>query len=63
MNGHSKGDEYLPLIKDKETLFRVTDAAIDYFAENANPSERFRKTMERLGEDGLKEKLQEAYNG
>lgn len=58
-----KGSELLPIVKDKETLFRVTDAAIDYFAENAKPSERFRKTLERLGEEGLKEKVTAAYNG
>lgn len=58
-----KGEELLPIIKDKETLFRVTDAAISYFEENAKPSERFRKTLERLGVDGLKEKVLEAYKG
>lgn len=58
-----KGEELVPLIKDKDTLFRVTDAAIEYFAENAKPSERFRKTLDRLGEDGLKEKVMAAYNG
>lgn len=52
-----KGEELLPIIRDKDTLFRVTDAAIDYFAENANKSERFRKTLERLGREDLKEKL------
>ena len=58
-----KGEEIVPLIKDKDALFRVTDAAIEYFEENANPSERFRKTIERLGIDGLKEKVTKAYNG
>lgn len=58
-----KGEELVPLIKDKDTLFRVTDAAIEYFEENAKPSERFRKTIERLGEEGLKEKVTVAYNG
>ena len=58
-----KGEEIVPLIKDKDALFRVTDAAIEYFEENANPSERFRKTIERLGIDGLKEKVMAAYNG
>jgi len=57
-----KGEELVPIIQDKETLFRVTDAAIEYFEENAKPSERFRKTLERLGEDGLKEKVTAAYN-
>ena len=62
-NSIYKGEELVPIIKDKETLFRVTDAAIEYFEENAKPSERFRKTLDRLGEEGLKEKVQAAYNG
>ncbi len=58
-----KGEEIVPLIPDKETLFRVTDAAIEFFEENANPSERFRKTLERIGTEGLKEKIWKAYEG
>lgn len=58
-----KGEELVPIIKDKETLFRVTDAAIEFFEENAKPSERFRKTLERLGDEGLKEKVLAAYQG
>lgn len=58
-----KGQELAPIIRDKDTLFRVTDAAINYFEENAKPSERFRKTLERLGEDELKRKVLAAYNG
>lgn len=57
-----KGEELVPIIKDKETLFRVTDAAIEYFEENAKQSERFRKTLERLGDEGLREKVSAAYN-
>lgn len=58
-----KGEELVPIIRDKETLFRVTDAAIDYFNNNANKSERFRKTIERLGVEGLKEAVTAAYEG
>lgn len=58
-----KGEELLPIIEDKETLFRVTDAAIAYFQDNAKPGERFRKTLERLGDEGLKKRLNEAYRG
>ncbi|SFB35260.1 Dissimilatory sulfite reductase (desulfoviridin), alpha and beta subunits [Acetitomaculum ruminis DSM 5522] len=58
-----KAKEYLPIIRDKETLFKVTDAAIDYFEANANKSERFRATLERIGEEGLKEALNKAYQG
>jgi len=57
-----KGEEIVPIIRDKETLFKVTDAAIEYFEQNANPSERFRKTLERLGDEGLREKVTAAYN-
>ncbi len=58
-----KAEEYLPIVRDKETLFRVTDAAIDYFEENANPSERFRATLTRLGVDDLRKRLEQAYQG
>ena len=57
----SKGEEMVPLISDKETLFRITDTAIRYFEENAKPGERFRKTLERLGDKELKEKLTAAF--
>lgn len=62
-NNIQKGKELLPIIKDKETLFRVADATIDFFADNANPSERFAKTLERVGWDKLQQKVEEAYNG
>ena len=58
-----KGEEIVPIIRDKETLFKVTDAAIDYFEANANKSERFRKTLDRLGTDGLKAAVTKAYEG
>ncbi len=57
-----KGEEIVPLITSKETLFKVTDAAIEFFEENAKPSERFRKTLERVGDQGLREKVTAAYN-
>lgn len=62
-NSIQKGKELLPLIHDKETLFRVTDAAIGFFAENAKPGERFAKTLDRVGWDKLQEKLNAAYAG
>lgn len=58
-----KGEQLLPLIKDKETLFRVADAAIDFFEENAKPGERFRLTLQRVGEEEFREKILAAYNG
>lgn len=58
-----KGEELVPVIKSEEQLFRVTDAAIQFFDDNAKPSERFRMTIERVGVDKLKEVLKEAYDG
>ena len=58
-----KGTELLPLIEDDETLWRVADAAIDYFAEHAKPGERFAKTLERLGWEDFIAKVREAYHG
>ena len=43
-----RGETLFPIIKDKETLFRVADAAIGYFEEHAKAGERFRLM---LGED------------
>ena len=62
-NNIYKGEELLPLILDKETLFRVTDAAINFFEKNANPSERFRKTLQRVGEEDFRSQLKDAYEG
>ncbi len=62
-NTINKGAEYLPLIKDEETLFRVTDAAIQFFADYANPGERFKFTIDRIGVEELQRRLEAAYNG
>ena len=58
-----KGEENLPIIKDKETLFRVADAAIGFFEEYANAGERFRATLQRVGEDEFRNRIQAAYEG
>ncbi|MBQ7432638.1 MAG: 4Fe-4S binding protein [Lachnospiraceae bacterium] len=58
-----KGETLLPIIKDKETLFRVADAAIGFFEDFANPGERFRLTLQRVGEEEFRKRIQEAYNG
>ena len=53
----------IPIIYDKETLFRVIDAAVSFFKEHANAGERFRFTIERIGEDKFRKVIEEAYNG
>lgn len=57
-----KGEHIVPFIKDEETLFRVTDAAINWFEANAKPGERFRFTLQRVGEGDFRKKIQAAYN-
>ncbi len=58
-----KGENIVPIIKDKETLFRVADAAIKFFEVHAQPGPRFRYTLQRLGEEEFKKAIQEAYHG
>ena len=58
-----KGEELLPIITSEETLFRVTDAAIQFFDDNAKPSERFQFTIERVGIEKFKKVIEEAYHG
>ncbi|MBR1851919.1 MAG: 4Fe-4S binding protein [Lachnospiraceae bacterium] len=58
-----KGEQLLPIVKDKDTLFRVTDAAIEFFEEFAQPGERFRLTLQRLGEEEFRRRIRAAYEG
>ena len=58
-----KGAGLLPILRDEETLYRVADAAIDYFSEHGKSGERFAKTLERLGWEEFTEKVKEAYHG
>ena len=62
-NHISKGQEFLPLITSEEQLFRVTDAAIQFFDDHVNPGERFKFTIDRVGAEKLQEVLKGAYNG
>ncbi len=62
-NKINKGTEYLPPVTSEEQLFRVTDAALNFFEKHANPGERFKFTIDRIGEDELIKVLKEAYNG
>ncbi len=59
----AKGEPFLPIINDKETLFRVADAALDFFDKHAKKSERFRIAIDRIGWDKFKEEMEAAYHG
>jgi dissimilatory sulfite reductase (desulfoviridin) alpha/beta subunit len=58
----AKGEQVLPLIKDKATLFRVADTALAFFDEHARPGERFRAAIERAGWPAFNESLRKAVD-
>lgn len=58
-----KGDSILPLIRTEEQLYRVSDAAIQFFDDNAKPGERFKFTLDRVGWDKFEKVIREAYDG
>ena len=62
-NSISKGEAVIPFIEDKEKLMNICDAAIEFFGENANPGERFKFTLDRVGRDKFEKKILEVYNG
>ena len=62
-NKINKGEEIVPFVEDKETLFRICDAALKFFEDNAKPSERFKFTIDRIGRDKLDEVIWKAYKG
>lgn len=51
------GENFLPLIRDDETLYKIIGAALEYFDANAKKRERLSKMFERLGIDDFKEKI------
>ena len=55
-----KGEPIVPFIEDEDALFRVCDATLRFFEENALPGERFRLTLERVGREKLEEAVREA---
>ncbi|MDD6097602.1 MAG: 4Fe-4S binding protein, partial [Oscillospiraceae bacterium] len=59
----NKGQAIIPFIEDKEKLMKVCDAAVEFFAEYANPGERFKFTLDRVGFEKFKQKIEEVYNG
>ena len=62
-NHISEGKTLIPIVKSEEQLYRVTDAAIQFFDDNAKPGERFKFTIDRVGVDKLQKVLKEAYDG
>mgnify|MGYP000937099328 CR=1 FL=1 len=59
----ARGEQVLPIIKDKKTLFRVADAALAFFDKYAKSGERFRVAIERVGWDKFRKEMEAAYHG
>jgi dissimilatory sulfite reductase (desulfoviridin) alpha/beta subunit len=62
-NKISKGVTVLPFVEDQDTLFRICDAALEFFKENAVPGERFKFTIDRVGQEKLDETIWNAFEG
>ena len=58
-----QGHTAVPVIEDEETLFRVTDAAVDYFRTHANKGERLGQLLGRIGSEDFDNEMMEAYRG
>ena len=58
----ARGEQLLPIIRDKETLFRAADIALDFFDKHAKPGERFRAAIERTGWDKFKSEMKAVCN-
>jgi anaerobic sulfite reductase subunit C len=58
-----KGSQLLPFIKDKEQLFRITDAAIEFFDRHGKAGERFKYTIDRIGWEEFQKEMEEAFHG
>ncbi|MDR1630433.1 MAG: 4Fe-4S binding protein [Oscillospiraceae bacterium] len=57
------GEQLFPIMQDKEQVFKAADAALDFFDRHANPSERFRVAIERVGWDVFQKEMSEFYYG
>lgn len=62
-NTINRGEVIIPFIEDREKLFAVCDAALKFFEEHANPGERFKFTIDRVGREELAKVIYSACNG
>lgn len=55
------GKTFLPLVFDEDKIFKIVDAALKFFEENAKSGERFRNMLDRVGWEKLIEEVQNIY--
>jgi dissimilatory sulfite reductase (desulfoviridin) alpha/beta subunit len=58
-NDIKQGLRLLPLLFDKEQLFKAADAALRFFKTHGKPGERMARTLARVGVETLKKELEE----
>jgi dissimilatory sulfite reductase (desulfoviridin) alpha/beta subunit len=61
-NGSYPGQNLIPLIDNRESLIKALDAAIEFFATNGKPGQRFRAALETVGWDNLAKTLTKAIS-
>ena len=61
--GLSKVRSYFLLLSQKSSFSELLMQAIQFFDDNAKPSERFKFTLDRVGLDKFEKVIKEAYNG
>ena len=61
-NEINKGEPIIPFIEDHDKLLAVCDAAIEFFKQHAKPGERFKFTIDRIGQDVFEKTILDAYN-
>lgn len=57
------GQEIVPFVEDKDTLFRIADATIQFFDDNAKAGDRLQFCIDRIGQDKFNQVVQDAYDG
>lgn len=60
-NRINQGEAVIPFIEDHNKLLKVCDAAIQFFEAHANPGERFKFTIDRVGRESFEKIIKEAY--
>jgi dissimilatory sulfite reductase (desulfoviridin) alpha/beta subunit len=58
-NDIQEGLHLLPIVFDKEQVFKAADGAIKFYEAKGKPSERFAKTIARVGSGELKKQVEE----
>lgn len=56
-----RGRQIVPFFESEDTLFRLCDATMDYFAENGQKGDRLEMTIARTGQDEFDAMIRKVY--